>query len=237
LSVLKKQTEDAWNKLRTQPELQGFVLVGGSALALQIHHRESEDLDFMWPEGRLPRLRLEQLQDKVAGLEFVEETDPILLRDADDAGLDLRDFTQNYLLDGVRVSFFVPEHPERAILSRIKSDLVRVATIDEIFALKALVCAKRGKSRDWFDLYVLMKEHGYTFAKMHRALVDAGARSAYDVAASRLSACRASPKDEGFQSLVENPPTLEQLADFFTARKNAFEQDVAERAAQKKLGK
>jgi predicted nucleotidyltransferase component of viral defense system len=229
--------EDAWNKLRTQPELGGFVLVGGSALALQIRHRESEDLDFMWPQARLPRLRLEQLQGNVAGMEFVPETDPILLRDADDALLDLRDFTQNYLLDGVRITFFVPDHPERAILARNNAESVRVATVDEIFALKALVCAKRGKSRDWFDLYALMKDHGYTFAKFHQVFIDAGARMSYDTAASRLASCQASPRDEGFQTLVESPPTLEQLAEFFTARKNAYERDEAERAAREKLGK
>jgi hypothetical protein len=33
--------------------LAGFVLIGGSALALHIHHRISEDLDFAWPYGQL----------------------------------------------------------------------------------------------------------------------------------------------------------------------------------------
>jgi hypothetical protein len=43
--LLPTATEKVWDFLRTQPALAGFVLVGGSALALRIHHRRSEDLD------------------------------------------------------------------------------------------------------------------------------------------------------------------------------------------------
>ncbi len=32
--------------IQTAPFLQNFVLVGGSALALHLNHRQSEDLDF-----------------------------------------------------------------------------------------------------------------------------------------------------------------------------------------------
>jgi hypothetical protein len=43
--MLKPDTEAVWQFLRRQPGLTGFVLMGGSALALRLGHRQSEDLD------------------------------------------------------------------------------------------------------------------------------------------------------------------------------------------------
>jgi hypothetical protein len=43
--MLKPDTEAVWQFLRRQPSLTGFVLMGGSALALRLGHRQSEDLD------------------------------------------------------------------------------------------------------------------------------------------------------------------------------------------------
>ena len=57
--MLKPDTEGVWQFLRRQPGLTGFVLMGGSALALRLGHRQSKDLDFVWPGPELPRDRLE----------------------------------------------------------------------------------------------------------------------------------------------------------------------------------
>lgn len=57
--LLPPETERVWNCLKQQPALAGFVLVGGSALALRIRHRRSDDLDIAYPAHQLPRARLE----------------------------------------------------------------------------------------------------------------------------------------------------------------------------------
>ena len=234
--MLKKETEDAWRKLRERPELNGFVLVGGSALALQIHHRESEDLDFAWPQAKLPRAQLELLRANLPEIQFVPEDDPIAVREADDCGMDLRDFSQNYLIhNDVRATFFVLERAERQVIGEGIGQPLRVASMDEIFALKALVCSKRSKTRDWFDLYILMQDYGYTFDQFHQVFVETGAKNSYDVAVSRLCSGKPNTKDEGFFSLLPNPPTLEIMNRFFTERKDAHEQETAEKAARRKL--
>ena len=56
--MLPTDTEKVWTFLKPQPALGGFVLLGGSALALRIQHRRSEDLDLACVEPRLPRARL-----------------------------------------------------------------------------------------------------------------------------------------------------------------------------------
>jgi hypothetical protein len=234
--VLKKETEDAWRKLRERPELGGFVLVGGSALALQIHHRESEDLDFAWPQAKLPRLSLELLKTNLPEDRFSTADDPIAVREADDCGMDLRDFSQTYVInDAVKVTFFILDQAERQVIPERIGQSLQVASLDEIFALKALACAKRSKSRDWYDLYILMKEHGYTFHQFRQVFVDAGAEGAYDMAVARLCSGRPNATDEGFSSLQSNPPTLEVMNRFFTESKDAYEQEAAEKEARRKL--
>ena len=57
--MLPPETDRIWTFLKEQPSLSGFVLIGGIALALQIAHRRSEDLDLAYPESRLPRVRFQ----------------------------------------------------------------------------------------------------------------------------------------------------------------------------------
>jgi len=95
--------------------------------------------------------------------------------------------------------------------------------VPEIFALKALVSADRSKSRDWFDLYTLFKEHGYTWANYHEIFQKMSTDFQYRNAASRLCSGEPQPDDEGYQSLVDNAPSLTEMRDYFTALCTAFE--------------
>ena len=60
--MLPPETDRVWQFIQGQPSLAGFVLIGGTALALRIEHRRSEDLDLAWLERRLPRSRLTAFQ-------------------------------------------------------------------------------------------------------------------------------------------------------------------------------
>ncbi len=64
------------------------------------------------------------------------------------AGLDLLNFKQNHLVDGVRVSFFTPEMSLAASLGPGESSGVRLAEVGGLFRFKALVAADRSKTRD-----------------------------------------------------------------------------------------
>ena len=222
--MLREPTNSVWQALSVRPELNGFILVGGSALALHLNHRISEDLDFAWPHPRLPREILHQLTNANSDLVFEPKQDPRVQREATDCGLDLDDFSQTYFVNElVRVTFFCPDAPERKILPQGDGDTLRVATVPEIFALKALVCAKRSKARDWFDLFVLMKHHGFSWKDFYGVFVRAGNEGQYDYAADRLSRARPSKNDEGYEALLPSPPRIEEMRDFFLQRRNAYE--------------
>ena len=222
--MLREPTNGVWQALAVRPELSGFVLVGGSALALHLNHRISEDLDFAWPHPRLPRDVLHQMTKAGSGLKFESYQDPWAQREAYDCGLNLDDFSQNFFVnDLVKVTFFCPDTPEIKILSPTSGDALRIATVPEIFAMKALVSAKRSKTRDWFDLYVLMKHHGFSWKDFYETFVRAGCEGQYDYAAELLSTAHPSRSDEGYDALLPNPPTIEEMRAFFLQRRNAYE--------------
>jgi predicted nucleotidyltransferase component of viral defense system len=221
--MLQESAAQVWKILSSKPELKGFVLIGGSALALHIDHRISEDLDFAWPYGRLPREALKKLIKTEPGLEFVLDQNEVALQEAEDAVIDLADHTQNYLTNGVRITFFSSYEPEKKLLARDAGEPLRVATVPEIFALKALASADRSKTRDWFDLYTLFKFHGFTWNDFHDVFPRLSTISQYQNAAGRLCSGRPQANDEGYETLVAKPPSVREMRDYFLQLREAYE--------------
>ncbi len=167
---------------------------------------------------------MHQLTKSSSDFNFDPIQDPWAQREADDCGFDLDDFSQTFFVnDLVKVTFFCPDAPERKILSQTIAEALRIATVPEIFALKALVSAKRSKTRDWFDLYVLMKDHGFSWKDFYEVFVRAGNEGQYDFAADRLSTAKPATSDEGYEALLPNPPGIEEMREFFLQRRNAYE--------------
>lgn len=234
--MLPPETEKVWNFLKVQPALAGFVLIGGSALALLIRHRRSEDLDLVFPGECLPRARLEALQHIAiqGGFEFQPNDDEVTLREFSMAGLELRDYQQNVLVNrAVKVSFFVPDAILARVLNASPEPQARVATLHEIFKMKCLVSALRSKTRDWLDLYLLLREHGFSANDFKEAFAQAGAENQQDIALSRLCSGAPQKDDEGYAHLLEHPPTLEAMKHFFIALRDQLEIESAAEARRR----
>lgn len=215
---LREDTERVWRFLAQHPALTDFILVGGTALTLHIGHRLSEDLDFALGELRLPRARIQALQR--AGLEsgfpFVANDEPRAIEEFEISGMDLLDYQQNFVVAGtVKVTFFCPDPDARIHLGAGARRGPRVATTDEIFAMKCLVAADRSKTRDWFDLFTLMRDHGYSPADFEGVFAASGVPQKMEIALSRLTAGRPHVLDEGYESPLPNPPTLTEMSQFF----------------------
>jgi hypothetical protein len=234
--VLPPETERVWSFLKTQPALAGFVLVGGSALTLQIGHRVSEDLDLAWPETRLPRARLEALRNvaQASGFKFEPLDDEATVQAFADTGLDLHDYHQDYLVnDKVRVSLFAPEPPLAKVLQRLAQPTVRIASLPELFQAKCLVSAQRSKTRDWVDLYLLLRDHGFSLRDYRAAFAEAGVVSQCDTGLGRLCSGVPQKDDEGYAHLLRNPPTMAEMKAFFIAQRDQLEVDLAAEALQR----
>lgn len=229
--MLKPETERVWQCLRGQPALAGFVLIGGTAITLHIAHRLSEDLDFVCPLPKLPRVKLRALIQSCAehGLLFRPNDDPGAMDDFEISGMDLHDHQQDFLVNGVvKVSFFCPEAPLHALLECREADGgVRIATLHELFQSKAILTASRSKTRDWFDLYILMQQHGFTMDDYHAAYVQAGIPNQYDIGIKRLCSGHPQASDEGYEALVKDAPSVEELQRFFVQKRDDYERAKA----------
>ncbi len=234
--MLPVATEKVWGFLKEQPALAGFVLGGGSALALTIRHRLSEDLDFIWPQVRLPQPRLAALrhQAAAAGFNFVRDDDEAAVEEFAASGMELHDYQQDFVVDGtVKVSFFAADEPLRKVLQP-GGEKIRVASLRESFQAKCLVSAVRSKTRDWLDLFLLMRDHGFTIQDYRAAFVAAGIPAQCDIGLARLCSGEPGRADEGYQHMLTTPPTLAEMKAFFISQRDKLEIETAAAAIQSK---
>ena len=119
--------------------LKKYVLVGGSALALYVCHRKSEDLDFFTYDDSFDK---KEIFDYIQGFENRE-----VLHQSEEQ-IDL-------LLDGVKVTFF---NAQWKFLKPQKIENFNLSSIESIGAMKVNVMFLRAKYRDYYDLYFLVKE-------------------------------------------------------------------------------
>jgi hypothetical protein len=119
----------------------GFYLVGGTALALQIGHRISVDFDF-FSEKSLPAGLLQKIKRVFAGHSIsVTYKVPEQL---------------NLIIDEVKVTFF--HYPYPIVNPLVIFKKVGVASIIEIASMKAFSIGKRLSYKDYVDWYFLIKE-------------------------------------------------------------------------------
>jgi hypothetical protein len=228
---LPPETERLWSFAREQSALAGFVLIGGTALALHLRHRVSEDLDFAWVEPRLPRARLDafRLLASEAGFHLQPHDDPAAVDEFTIAGMELHDYQQDYLVNGsVKLSFFTADESLSRVLGLSgRTEGPEIATLPQLFKSKCLVSASRSKTRDWLDLYLLMRDHRFTIQDYAAAFREAGIPGHMDNGLARLCSGQPSAHDEGWQHLLERAPTLQEMRDFFIAQRDRLETDAA----------
>jgi predicted nucleotidyltransferase component of viral defense system len=205
--------------LQNESLLANSHLIGGTALALQIGHRISEDLDFFFKSRHLPKENIGRLisQLETERMRAERNDDERAYAEFSVAGESLHDYQQNFILNGVKVSFVVAD-PITADLLTSPANPARpvVATARELFDTKALVIELRNKSRDRLDLYVLMKEHKFTVEDFFSAYRKAGrGKYACQALGKLASMTDLSQNDEGCAHLMSPAPSLAEMQFFF----------------------
>jgi len=183
LDFLPQATQKLFHQLKDDPRLHSFTLVGGSALAMHIGHRLSEDLDFNCFGHDLPSFKLDamlaELSDsgcEIRSLILAEKKVSFKIN----SGQDLDRHIQDYAIDGVKVTFHARQAPERPraqieyLIASPKHELTpggfSVMGLGGLFVMKTLVVYDRVKSRDLYDLMVLTRDHGYTLKDAFAAI-------------------------------------------------------------------
>ena len=141
------------------------ILIGGTALAYHLKHRESFDLDICFPfADKLPPMDFLEAFEEVTPLEF----DRAIIDTAINEGGDIHEMMQRYIINGVKVDFVINPSSniyESEILQNDKSSTIgtlRIASIESIFKLKSLLLLDRNKIRDLYDVVYMLKRCGFS---------------------------------------------------------------------------
>ncbi len=152
--------EQGWQTLAALAKLplaQEFYLAGGTALALQLGHRKSFDLDFFTktPGEKISASRIERFLSKVES----REEPRLIQRAVDQATWDIL---------GTRVTFLAYPFPlmepcidgETTIAPEMRG--IALATASEIALMKAYTIGRRAAFRDYVDMYYVLKSQAVT---------------------------------------------------------------------------
>ena len=140
LSILPEAQRELWNELSALP--QGFVLYGGTALALRLGHRESVDFDFFSHEP------LDH--DALTALPWMR----------DSVTLQLDPTTRTVLIERrggtVKVSMFGSIRFGRVGVPDMAGDTVRVASLLDLGGTKINALLQRVETKDYLDIDALL---------------------------------------------------------------------------------
>ncbi len=171
-SILRPEADTLFGVLACAPEMEGLTLVGGTALALQIGHRVSLDFDFAQFGGTLPVFAIDQLFSRLKQqghqAQLIANSSEITRFKINHAK-NLLDYARDYVIDGVKVTFFI--HGKNQLQEAFYKSAKKLHQADIHFDIlgleglevaKTLVLADRVRSRDLYDLYILMRDHNYS---------------------------------------------------------------------------
>ncbi len=135
------ETKKLLSELTKFKLLDNFCLVGGTALALQIGHRISVDLDW-FARKPLPKNLLKLLQEFLPKSKIEVDV--------------LKQEELTVRINGVQATFFY--YPFSWTEQPKKQENFNLATILQIAAMKAQTINRRAAFKDYVDLYYILKQ-------------------------------------------------------------------------------
>jgi len=141
--------------LMREPMLNHFRLVGGTSLSLQLGHRMSDDID-MFSDIGYDKIDFKKIE------RYVYKQFPFVVNES----VEGPGFGKMYKVGdnkekSVKIDFM---HTDDFIREEIVSEEIRLATLEEITAMKMEILPRGGRMKDFWDLHEL-SDH-FTFKEM-----------------------------------------------------------------------
>lgn len=133
--ALNENTRAVWEKCEFLKD--DFYLAGGTALALQLGHRRSIDLDF-FSDTPIKKTLLKTLEEK-----FKSTISP-MVRNPDELTVQIQ---------GVKTTFL--HYPFPLLEKAVPISVVSLASVRDIASMKAYALGRRGTLKDYIDLYAI----------------------------------------------------------------------------------
>jgi len=147
LSFMPVKTKSVFEILAQQNFMSKYTLVGGTGLSVQLKHRKSEDLDFIYDGKEIDKKSLSRSINSIFSKYRIINED--------------QNFQIDFLINEVKVTFFssgavlVPFNVKKY---SNKLSNINIAMPNIIGVLKLITISQRNTLRDYYDLYFLTKE-------------------------------------------------------------------------------
>lgn len=148
LDVLDKPRQAVFKQLR-KLAVYGGVLAGGTAIALQLRHRRSEDFDVFFPV---------LITDKLKKLLFSITDKPIKTR--------LDNPRQLTVVNGQGIKITLVIHEFPSLRRIVETSSLPLFNLADLASNKAFTIGKRGVWRDYVDLFFLLKSKSVSLGQI-----------------------------------------------------------------------
>lgn len=171
-----------------------YYLVGGTAIALHIGHRESIDFDLF----KSKTIRKKDVYSKLKAVDYK---------------VSFADYNQiNLLSNGVKITFF--SFPYNVPLNSELKGVLKMPNLLTLAAMKAFALGRRAKWKDYVDLYFIIKFHFTVkeIIKVAKEIFESEFIEKQFVA--QLGYFKGINYDEEVTFLIPNPPTEIEIQTF-----------------------
>ena len=150
MNGLAPQTSEVFERITRLECIKPFVLVGGTALSLQLNKRQSEDLDFMcWKKSAKdkPEVPISTIKQEIESIGRIDS-------------MEIGSFGfVEFVVEGVKLSFYAAPRKQIPSMQIIPfRNNLQLADIKSIGALKMEAMLRRSKFRDYYDIYTILNE-------------------------------------------------------------------------------
>ena len=150
MNGLAPQTSEVFERITRLECIKPFVLVGGTALSLQLNKRQSEDLDFMcWKKSAKdkPEVPISTIKQEIESIGRIDS-------------MEIGSFGfVEFVVEGVKLSFYAAPRKQIPSMQIIPfRNNLQLADIKSIGAMKMEAMLRRSKFRDYYDIYSILKE-------------------------------------------------------------------------------
>ena len=140
-------------QLMEMPEMQGFSLVGGTALSLLYGHRISVDLDLFSNQPFENNIIIDAIEKKFKTSFVNRSTNP---------RFGIFGFIDEVKIDIIR-------HPHPLIRPELNLEDIRMFSTEDIIAMKVQAILGRGKKKDFWDIAELLQHFSMAdFIRFHK---------------------------------------------------------------------
>jgi hypothetical protein len=174
-----------------------YVLVGGTAIALQIGHRDSIDFDLF-------TYKIKNQFKTIDELNKINEFPLIKLRELKDQS--------HFIINEVKVTFF--NFPYK-IKSKILINKIKIPNLLTLAAMKAFALGGRAKWKDYVDLYFILKNGIELFEIINKTKEIFNSETSIvfseRIFLEQLTYYNDVSYEEEVHYLISNPPTNEEI--------------------------